>query len=297
VVHIYLGTVAARAFTFLSRVPAARVVSFHGGDLSDDLSQAEFHTLLKHVDLLLVRSHSLREELERRGCQPNRIRLNRTGIPLPTTFPCSQPPAPATPVRVLQACRLIEKKGLDITLAAVARLISAGRDVSLDLVGSGPEEARLRRIAEEAGISNSVQFLGFLDNAELLKRLPQYHLFVHPSRTTQRGDREGIPNSLLEAMAYGVPIVATRHSGIPEAVRHEDNGLLVDRPCADAVATAMARLLDDRELYVRIARRGQETVRSEFSIPACVQALEQSYEEAIELAQARVARQPLRRAS
>jgi glycosyltransferase involved in cell wall biosynthesis len=193
---------------------------------------------------------------------------------------------------MLQACRFIEKKGLDVTLGAVQRLLQAERDVVLDLAGGGRDEQTLRTIAADLGISERVRFLGFLDNPTLLRALPDYDVFVHPSRTTLSGDREGIPNSLLEAMANGVPVVATRHSGIPEAVVDTKNGLLIDRADPEALARAVEKLLDHPELYANVSRAAHDTIAARFSISACARALEASYWEAMTLAQARSAGPP-----
>jgi glycosyltransferase involved in cell wall biosynthesis len=287
VVHIYLGNIAAKMLDYLRQERAARIVSFHGGDLAGEMTDAEFEGLCQNTDLFLARSRSLAEALQERGCPPERIRLNTTGVPLPEPFtPKSTPPAGRT-VRMLQACRLIGKKGLDVSLQTVARLVRQGRDVTLDLAGAGPEEPMLRALAQELGIAARVRFMGFVENAALLRALSDYDVFVHPSRTTASGDREGIPNSLLEAMAYGVPVVATRHSGIPEAVTHENSGLLIDAAEPEALARAVETLLDHPALYARISRAARETVSARFSLAACGQKLEASYHEAMALAQGR----------
>jgi len=298
VVHIYLGNVAARAVSYLSREQATRVVSFHGGDLSDDVTAADFRALCSYTDLFLVRSRSLADALEERGCPPERIRLNRTGVPIPSHFTGKTAPPGDRPVRILQACRFIAKKGLDVTLRAVHRLAETGRDVILGLAGGGPEEDRLRCMAGELGLADRVRFLGFLDNPTLLEVLPEYDVFVHPSRTTSSGDREGIPNSILEAMANGLPVVATRHSGIPEAITDRKDGLLIGEADAAALAGAIERLLDFPQLYANISRSAHKTVAARFSIPACARALEASYWEAMEPRQVEMpARLRVRRAA
>jgi len=293
VVHVYLGNVAAQLFDYLAREQAARIVSFHGGDLSDHITPAEYRRLSTHADLFLVRSESLRAALEQRGIPPERIRLNPTGVPIPTGFVAKTAPSPGQPVRVLQACRLIAKKGLDVSMKGVHRLVQTGRNVTLDLAGAGPEGRSLRMLAAELGIAQRVRFLGFLDNSALLRSLPDYDVFVHPSRTTSCGDREGIPNSLLEAMANGVPVVATRHSGIPEAITDERDGLLIDRAEPGALARAVQRLLDCPQLYANISRAAHETVAARFSLAVSSRLLETAYREAAVLAETRH-RSPLR---
>jgi len=284
--HAYLGTEAARLLAFFKRTRCAKVVSFHGNDLSDSLSQTDFCGLLAHTDLFLVRSQSLANALIERGCPPERIRLNRTGIPIPEITRAIE--FPDSRIRLLQACRFIEKKGLDVTLEALSLLKNQGYTVDLDLAGAGPEEAKLRNLANDLGIAKQVHFLGFLTNADLLARLPDYHLFVHPSRTTDSGDREGIPNSLLEAMAVGLPVISTRHSGIPEVISDGDNGYLI--PAADPamLAKAIVHLLEQgAEDFRRVSNNARKTVIDQYSTAANRQSLQASYKEAIALAKIR----------
>lgn len=286
VFHAYLGTEAARLLALFKKMRCAKVVSFHGNDLSDSLSQKDFLGLLAHTDLFLVRSHSLAAALIERGCPSERIRLNRTGIPIPEISRKIE--FPDTGIRLLQACRFIEKKGLDVSLQAVALLKQQGYNVQLDLAGAGPEEEKLRSLATTLNIADQINFLGFLANADLLARLPDYHLFVHPSRTTHSGDREGIPNSLLEAMAVGLPVISTQHSGIPEVISDGYNGYLIPSSDSTLLAKAIIRLhTEGAEKFDRVSTQARRTVIEQYSIAANSQSLQASYREAITLAKAR----------
>jgi glycosyltransferase involved in cell wall biosynthesis len=187
------------------------------------------------------------------------------------------------PVRLLQACRFIPKKGLDVTLRAIKLLRDKAIPVSLTLAGEGPEEPSLRALARELGIADQVVLTGFLERAQLEEAYRRHHLFVHPSRTTPEGDREGIPNSVLEAMAYGLPVVSTRHSGIPEAITDSQDGLLVEQPDPSLLATAILQLIENPPLYERLSRNAHDTVQRRFSLAANAAALETLYREALSL--------------
>lgn len=217
-IHIYFGTEAARCIPFLRRATLPKIVSFHGADLSEKLTPDELENIIRHSDLFLCRSRSLAEELNARGAKSSRVRLNYTGVPVPNE---KHQVGDASPLRILQACRFLRKKGLDTTLRAVAALRASGLEVRLTLAGDGDEKEPLRRLASSLGIAKITTFSGFLDERQLGNLYMEHDIFVHPSRTTESGDREGIPNSMLEAMARGLPVVATRHSGIPEAVTHK----------------------------------------------------------------------------
>lgn len=277
-IHIYFGTEAARCVSFLSAARLPRIVSFHGADLSEKLTPSEMSGILANSDLFLCRSKALAEELVKRGVDISRIRLNYTGVPVPEDCHSS---ASNQSVRVLQACRFLPKKGLETTLRAVAKLRSAGSDIRLTLAGDGREKDKLEELAADLGISRATVFAGFLGESDLSKTYLKHDIFVHPSRTTESGDREGIPNSLLEAMAHGLPVIATKHSGIPEAVTQDKTGLLIDQSDPDLLAESIKLLASSPSERSRIGSAARREVIDRFSIAACVRALEDAYDEVI----------------
>lgn len=280
VLHIYFGTEAARLLDWLPRAGVPIIVSFHGADVSDAVTDAELQGIFRHSALLLHRSESLRKALLERGAPDSKLRANPTGVPVPgevTELEIGK----GKPLRLLQACRFIEKKGLDVTLGAAKKLSDSGFDVHLTLAGDGPQRRDLEMIAENLGIASRVRFTGFLDSDQLAQEYSRHEVFLHPSRVTGRGDREGIPNSLLEAMAYGRVVVATRHSGIPEAVEDGRNGFLVDHADSDLVADAVSRIVSDPAGGLAIGRAARRTIIEKFSTEACIRQLEACYLEAI----------------
>lgn len=285
-IHVYFGTEAARALPYLQREQRPKVVSFHGADVSTSLSAAHLELLIACTDLFLARSQTLADELLARGCPAEKIRLTRTSVPLPEWKGPLQLVA-GQPVRLLQACRFIEKKGLDVAVAAVGQLVAAGHDVTLDLAGDGPEREALQEQAKQLGIAERVRFLGFLPNQALLDLLPEYAVFLHPSRDTATGDREGIPNSMLEAMACGVPVVATAHSGIPEAVTDGQEGLLIAQNDVAGLIRAIASMTSDSARYQRMSAASRQRIEAQFSSRLAIEELERAYQDAILIAAGR----------
>lgn len=283
--HVYLGSEALRALTLLERFPGARVVSFHGADLSHEFTTADYAALWPRAELFLCRSESLRRNLLAKGCPADRIRLNYTGVPLPSDVSAKNCPdwLNGAPVRLLQVCRLIQKKGLDVTLHATAQLKAVGVPVRLVIAGGGPEEPFLRQLTANLGLTADVCFAGFLSGSALEELFRSSDIFLHPSRETSGGDREGIPNSLLEAMAFGLPVISTVHSGIPEAITHGENGLLISACQSDSLASEARRLLSNPTLFSKLSTTARRTVEEKFSTIECVRRLETAYREALSL--------------
>lgn len=159
---------------------------------------------------------------------------------------------------VLVATRLIESKGIQHLIAAVARLRASGMPVRLQIAGSGDYEARLKELAAEASLGEMVSFLGGLPPGEGLWRLYRAaDLVVLPSL----GHYEGTPRMIIEAWAAGAPVVATKVGGIPKMVQDEVNGLLVAPADEAGLAHAIERVRRDRELCRRLVSNGYETVQ------------------------------------
>jgi colanic acid/amylovoran biosynthesis glycosyltransferase len=283
VVHIYFGHMALHLLPLLEVSPWPVVVSFHGADAGVAMDRPVHREMMESVFLhaarILARSQALLEDLAALGCPREKLRLHRTGIPL-DRFGVVERQAPTDGRWVLlQAGRLIEKKGLDTTLEAFAGLRRKHTTAVLRIAGEGPLRDPLARQAENLGITDAVEWLGFLNQKQLVEAFRSAHLFVHPSRTGQDGNREGVPNAMLEAMATGLPVVATRHGGIPEAVEHGHSGLLVEEGDATAHEPPLAYLLTHDSQRLALGLAGAETVRRVFSREASIASLEEIYDE------------------
>lgn len=160
--------------------------------------------------------------------------------------------------------RLDPIKGFDVLVDAVAELRREGRRVRCRIVGEGPLERELREQIRRRRVEDAVDLVGALPHDEVRAALHGATVFALPSVVTASGDRDGIPVSLMEAMAAGAPVVSTRVSGIPELVDDGREGLLVAERDSSALARAIARLLDDSALRDRIAREARKKVEREF---------------------------------
>ena len=165
---------------------------------------------------------------------------------------------------ILTVGRLVERKGVVHLVEALAAM-PASVNARLVVVGDGPESARIRARSEELGVSDRVELRGRVSNEALRAAYASASVFVLPAITDARGDTEGLGVVLLEAMNFGVPVVASGIGGIVDIVFNEDTGLLVPPGDAGALARALLRLAADPGLAGAIGVRGQDFVRTSFS--------------------------------
>jgi len=290
-IHIYFGEIGVHLLPFIRTSNTPCLVSFHGMDIRPRPHvpgyDAGMRELLQTAPLVLARSESLLAGLERLGCPREKLRLNRTGIPL-DQFPFRQRAFPSDGAwHFLQACRLIEKKGLATALRAFAKFHGRYPASKFEIAGEGPMKPQLEAMIAELGLANAVTLSGFLSQVELRALYDRSHAFLHPSEMPPDQNQEGVPNSMLEAMAAGLPVLATTHGGIPEAVTHQRSGLLVGERDPDALFHAMRRLAEEPELFYTLGRAGALAVREAFEHSNQIEKLETYYDEARALYQGR----------
>ncbi len=278
VLHVFFGNVAVHWLSLLRRVPGPFGVSFHGADVTGEIASEGYRDarveVFERAAWIACRSQALADRVAELGCPDEKLRVVRTVVP-EVEFGERRVPADGA-VRLVQASRLIAKKGVATSLRAFARLAADWPEAELVIAGEGPMEAELRALTGELGIGERVRFVGFLDEEELERLLRESHVFLHPSEGAD-GDVEGVPNAMLEAMASGLPVVATRHGGIPEVIEDGVNGMLVAERDDAGLARGIERLLGDAELYAAVAWAGAETVRREFSVAGLERAAGEIY--------------------
>jgi len=280
--HIYFGQIAVHLLPLIRSWKKPSIVSFHGADVTVDMNKPAYREttrqMLNAVKLVLVRSESLRRAVIHLGCDERKIEIQRTGIPL-DEFPFRERNfvTAAAEWRFVQAGRLIEKKGLPVTLRAFALFLRQHPNASLTIAGEGPLLGQLQNLAGELNIDGRVSFTGFVSQKQLREIYDGSHVFLHPSQTGHDGNQEGIPNSMLEAMASGLPVFATHHGGIPEAIQNGVSGVLVPERDHEKLAAALLDAAQDPGFLSRIALNGAEIVRKNFDLRAQAQKLEEIY--------------------
>jgi colanic acid/amylovoran biosynthesis glycosyltransferase len=279
--HIYFGNNGVFWLPFLRHNQLPVIVSFHGADVQVDLATTYSRQLLREVfsrcKLLLARSESLAKTMIENGCPPDKIEIQRTGIPL-DEYPFVERVVPGDGRwKLLQACRLVEKKGLESTVSAFMEFRARWPDSELTIAGDGPLRERIQRFVDSHGLYRSIRFAGFLPPDRLRDLYYKSHFFLHPSETAPDGNLEGIPNSLLEAMATGLPSIATYHGGIPEAIEDQKSGILVPESDPKAIAQALLRLAGEPSVAQELGANGSMMVRTKFDLRRQIESLEEIY--------------------
>ncbi len=211
-----------------------------------------YQTLFREGDLFLPVSHSLKRLIIQLGCDEEKIVVLPSGINcqnLPSSPRNSQQ---GEPIRVITIARLVEKKGIAYAIQAIDKIVKSGKSIQYSIIGDGELRGDLERLIEEKDLKEYVQLLGWKSHEEVIRLLQDAHILIAPSVTAKDGDQEGIPNAIKEAMALGLPVIGTQHSGIPEIVEDGVSGFLVEERDADALADRLSYLIDHSEQWARI---------------------------------------------
>jgi colanic acid/amylovoran biosynthesis glycosyltransferase len=147
-----------------------------------------------------------------------------------------------------------------------------------DIVGDGPLRSKLQQLIHDLNLESIVTLWGAQENSFVRRRMAEAHLFVLPSITASDGDQEGIPVSLMEAQASGLPVLSTRHSGIPELVIDGESGVLVPERDTQALTAGLSRLIAHPQDWIRMGRAGRKMVEENYNIAALVPDLVELYE-------------------
>src|SRR5437899_2627995 len=283
--HIYFGHTGVHLLPFIEEWDKPCVVSFHGADVAvkEDIANypAKLRRLFGAVPLVFARSRSLANRLIQFGCPPEKLRINYTGVPL-EEFPFVDRQQPRDGRwRMMQACRLIPKKGVATSLRAFAIFKRDNPHAEFFIAGKGPLQRELEMLAAGLGILKDVHFVGFLPERKLMELYASSHMFLHPSETPPDENQEGIPNSVLEAMATGLIVAATRHGGIPEAIQHGRTGWLVPEEDHISLARTMQEITSSPRILSEMGLRARQTETQQFQQQTQIHILESFYEEAI----------------
>ena len=276
-VHAHLGSQAATVGLFVKKVfKVGFSITVHGPDEFYDAPGQYLTQKVEMADFIVCISDFARSQLMRLSAYKhwNKLVVSRLGID-PSVFSArARPDIIAGTFEVLCVGRLTPSKGQHILVDAIALLVQQGRQVRLRMVGAGVDEASLK--VHAAALGEHVLFEGAVNQDRIRSLYAAADCFCLPSFA------EGIPVVLMEAMAMQIPCVTTRITGIPELISHDVDGLLVAPSDVEGLAAALARLMDDPELRLRLGIAAREQVSSRYDLTRNVQTLAAIFQSKVE---------------
>ncbi|MDT3778014.1 glycosyltransferase [Nitrospira sp. MA-1] len=270
IIHCQFGTDGLQGL-YIKQVaaPTAKVVtSFRGFDASKMVFECPdlYKTLFREGDLFLPVSQSLKNLIVQQGCDEGKIVVLPSGINCQNLTGSPKKVLQSERVHVMTIARLIEKKGIVYAIEAVNKIVKSGKSICYSIIGEGELRGDLEELIQERDLKEHVQLLGWKSHEEVIRLLQDAHILIAPSVTAKDGDQEGIPNAIKEAMAMGLPVIATQHSGIPELVEDGVSGYLVRERDADALADRLSYLLDHPGKWADMGRAGRGRVEKDYDM-------------------------------
>jgi colanic acid/amylovoran biosynthesis glycosyltransferase len=240
-------------------------VYFHGYDASILIRDRKwiplYRDLFKKATGIVAPSRFLADKLSKIGCPDYKLHVVPCGVDSERFRPTRR-----RRLRILAVSRLTEKKAPHITIEAFGRLIKKFPLAELDVIGDGPLMGQCRGLAQELGLNERIRFHGWQPSEFVAALMGEASLFVQHSVTAANGDSEGLPVAILEAMASALPVVSTRHSGIPEAVIDGETGILTNERDVIAMAAGMSELLERPARAMAMGEAGRLRVLKYFSV-------------------------------
>lgn len=282
-IHAQFGGNGVRILPLAKQMKIPLIVSFHGFDASKKLSSASYRNDLKDVfdyaSAIVVCNIGMADVLPLSENHRSKVRWIPYGIDV-EQFSNDTSSEQLDSFSILHVGRLVEKKGVPDLIRAFAKATKEVDQMNLNIVGAGREEDECRALVKEYSLQSKVIFHGWKSPLEVKELMQQCDLFVLNSRVDSKGDAEGLPNGLLEAMAMGKPALSTRHAGIPLAIENEVSGLLVDERDTDSLAQQIIRLYHNKELRQAMGKAARTKVENRFTMKRMHEDLRDIYGEA-----------------
>lgn len=283
IVHAHFGPEAVHLAPVARELGIPLIATFYGFDVSrllrDPAWSQRYAHLWQHVTRIVVLSKSMLDALTMAGCPLDKCVIVHLGKDLARhKYFVRTPPLR----RFLSVGRLVEKKGHLDVIEAMALLRTVEPDVELTIVGDGPQRSEIEALVRLRGLQDVVSLAGPADHATVMHMMSRADAFVLASRTAQDGDQEGTPTVIIEAQALGLPVVSTRHAGIPEQIPSESHWLLAPERDVEGIALRMRQLRRAAAKQIReLSDAGRRKMELEFNLSVEVARLRRVYDESL----------------
>ena len=265
VVLAQYGSCGSEMSSICKKANIPLIVHFHGYDTSRrdilDKYSDGYRAMFEYASGILVVSEVMQQSIVSMGCHPDKIALNPCG---PNEDFYSVEPN-FQQAHVIGVGRFVDKKAPYYTILAFAKVAKEFPQARLTIGGDGPLWNICKNLVDHLGLSDKVDLPGVLTREQLMSYMESSLAFVQHSIIAENGDMEGTPVAILEASAAGLPVISTRHAGIPQAVLDEETGLLVEEHDVDGMAEKMKELLTKKDAASQMGMAGREHIKSSFS--------------------------------
>ncbi|HZG58237.1 glycosyltransferase, partial [Paenibacillus sp.] len=284
--HARFGPSGIRMLPLARKWRVPLVTSFHGCDAPGSARMRKrkhaLGRLFREGDCFTTPCEAMKAELVKHGCPEEKVVVHYSGIDV-ERFAFRERTMPEDgPVRILFVGRLVEKKGADTLLRAFRYVRQVFPNTRLTLLGDGALKSELRRLARKLDVRDSVEFLGARPHHEVAAWLERAHVFCLPSKKDRAGNIEGVPNALKEAMACGLPVVSTFHSGIPELIENGVSGHLAPEGDVGALANKLIHVVGRPDTWAALGRRARAKIEADFDRKKQTERLEKLFDDVVE---------------
>jgi colanic acid/amylovoran biosynthesis glycosyltransferase len=283
IVHCHFGPngILGVLMKEIGAVEGKVVTTFRGYDLSSylqDKGDNVYDYLFERGDLFLSVSNRFKDKLVELGCDERKIAVHRSGVNThKLNFPVRKLKNDGQ-VQLLTVARLVEKKGVQYGIQAIAKVLERFPNIMYKIAGDGPRKSSLVRMIKELDIDDKVKLLGWKQHGEIVALMREADILLAPSVTSKGGDQEGIPGVLMEALASRLPVISTQHSGIPELVQDGKSGFLVPERDVDALAEKLVYLIRHPEIWPEMGQAGRAYVEEHHDINKLNDQLVETYQ-------------------
>jgi len=245
------------------------ITSFHGYDISTYVKRMGRHTydhLFRAGDLFLCISKYMKDELLSLGCSEDKIMLHRVGVDMDKFNFSAVRSKGHEKIQILTIARLVEKKGISYAIQSIANIAKNLPQINYTIIGDGPLREDINVMIKGLNVEDNVDLLGWMREEEIIEWLYKADILLAPSVTSQNGDKEGIPVAIIEALARGLPVLSTWHSGIPELIEDGKSGVLVPERDVAALTDKIEYLIMHPEMREAMGRNGRSYVEEYHNI-------------------------------
>ncbi|MCX7595411.1 MAG: glycosyltransferase, partial [Fischerella sp.] len=245
------------------------ITSFRGYDISwyvQEFGEHVYNELFIKGDFFLTNCEFFKKRIIKLGCDQNKVVVNGSGIDCSRFQFQVRKLESDGKIRIATTGRLVEKKGIEYAIRAVAKVLKIHQNLEYNIVGDGELKGHLQQVIRELNVAEQIKLLGWKNQQEIIEILARAHIFIAPSVTAKDGNQDAPVNTLKEAMAMGLPVISTFHGGIPELVQDGISGFLVPERDADAIAEKLSYFIEHPEIWEQMGKAGRAYVEAHYDI-------------------------------